>query len=58
MIKLLKAFYNRVIEVRQLQADRHIAMMQLKSMSDRELHDIGISRGEIRDLVFNGKTTY
>lgn len=47
----LYSMYRHMIEARQAEADRRIAFMQLNSMSDRELHDIGISRGDIRRIV-------
>lgn len=31
------------------------AIRQLMQMSDRQLHDIGVSRGEIKHLVRNGR---
>jgi uncharacterized protein YjiS (DUF1127 family) len=48
----VKAF-NRMIEARQKEANRRIAMMHLHKMSDRELHDIGIGRGDIRRIVYD-----
>lgn len=51
----IKSFFVRIfkamIEARQLEANRRIAMMQLSKMSDRELHDIGIGRGDIYRVV-------
>ena len=44
-------FGNVMIEARQESANRHIAMMQLYGMSDKELSDIGITRGDIRRVV-------
>ena len=49
--KALIRFGNAMIEARQESANRHIAMMQLHSMSDKELSDIGIGRGDIRRVV-------
>ncbi len=47
---LVKAL-NALIEARQKEANRRIAMMQLYAMSDRDLRDIGINRGDIRRVV-------
>ena len=58
MLKWLKRVLVRLQESRQAEADRRIAMMQLRRFSDRELSDLGIERGQIRDVVYNGKTTY
>jgi uncharacterized protein YjiS (DUF1127 family) len=58
MLKWLKRVLVRLQESRQAEADRRIAMMQLRRFSDRELSDLGIGRGQIRDVVYNGKTTY
>ena len=58
MLKWLKRVLVRLQESRQAEADRRIAMMQLGRLSDRELSDLGIGRGQIRDVVYNGKTTY
>ena len=44
-------FGKAMIEARQESANRHIAMMQLHSMTDKELNDIGITRGDIRRVV-------
>jgi uncharacterized protein YjiS (DUF1127 family) len=44
-----------LIEARQAEANRRIAMMHLHRMSDKELHDIGIGRGDIRRIVYEGK---
>jgi len=46
-------FLKRIIEARQKEVNRRIAMMHLQKMSDRELHDIGIGRGDIRRIVYN-----
>jgi len=42
-----------LIRARQAEADRRIAMMQLSRMTDRELNDIGIGRGDIRRVVYD-----
>lgn len=33
-----------------------VAMCELSALSDRELKDIGISRGQIREYAYGGKT--
>jgi uncharacterized protein YjiS (DUF1127 family) len=48
----MKKFLIRLIRARQKEANRQIAMMHLRRMSDRELHDIGIGRGDIRRIVY------
>ena len=47
---LVKVF-NAMIEARQRQANIRIAEMHLRGMTDRELNDIGIGRGDIRRVV-------
>jgi len=55
---MFKRFLTRLIKARQEETNRRIAMMQLSRLSNRELSDLGIGRGQIRDVVYNGKTTY
>ena len=52
MKQWLKKVFIKLIEARQAEANRRIAMMQLDRMSDRELNDIGIGRGDIRRVVY------
>lgn len=52
MLQFLKRALAALIKARQAEADRRIAMMQLGRMSDRELNDIGIGRGDIRRVVY------
>ena len=47
--------FNAMIEARQRQADGRIAEMHLWRMSDRELNDLGIGRGDIKRIVREGK---
>ena len=47
--------FNAMIEARQRQANARIAEMHLWRMSDRELNDIGIGRGDIKRIVKEGK---
>lgn len=58
MLNWLKKVLVALQESRQAEANRRIAMMQLSKMSNRELNDIGIGRGQIRDVVYNGKESY
>jgi len=46
-----KAWGKAMIEARQESANRRIAMMQLRGLTDRELHDIGIGRSDITRVV-------
>ena len=54
----IKAWFVRaleaLIEARQAEANRRIAEMHLYRMSDRELNDIGIGRGDIKRIVKEG----
>ena len=52
MKQWLKKVFIKMIEARQAEADRRIAMMQLSAMTDRELNDIGIGRGDIKRVVY------
>jgi len=47
--------FNAMIEARQRQANTRIAEMHLWRMSDRELNDLGIGRGDIKRVVREGK---
>jgi len=58
MLNWVKAVLKALQASRQEEADRRIAMMQLRRLSDRELSDLGIGRGQIRDVVYNGKESY
>jgi uncharacterized protein YjiS (DUF1127 family) len=55
MKQWLKKLFIAFIEARQAEANRRIAAMQLHSMTDRELNDIGIGRGDIRRVVYDEK---
>ena len=50
MNRIIK-YFERVAAYYAKKHEQQIAQSQLYKMSDRELHDIGISRGEIRNLV-------
>ena len=49
---MLKKIFVALIEARQRQANARIAEMQLNSMSSRELQDIGISRCDIKRVIY------
>ena len=55
MKEWFKKLFIALIKARQAEANRRIAMMQLSQMSDRELNDIGIGRGDIRRVVYDEK---
>ncbi len=48
---MFKKFLKKLIEARQEQANARIAEMHLWRMSDRELNDLGIGRGDIKRVV-------
>jgi len=52
MLESIKKFVNKLIEARQREVNRKIALNQLYKMSDRELQDLGIGRGDIRRVVY------
>lgn len=52
MKEWFKNLFIKLIEARQAEANRRIAMIQLHQMSDYELSDIGIGRGDIRRVVY------
>jgi len=54
METVMRKFFERLIEARQRQANARIAEMHLWRMSDRELNDLGIGRGDIRRVVHEG----
>ena len=51
----MRKFFERLIEARQRQANARIAEMHLWRMSDRELNDLGIGRGDIKRVVYETK---
>jgi len=58
MKEWFKKLFIAMIEARQAEANRRIAMMQLSQMSERELNDIGIGRGDIRRVVYEEDENY
>lgn len=52
--------FKKIIESIQKAQMRRVAFWQLANMTDKELHDIGVARGDIRRIVYEdwgGKTT-
>ena len=52
MKEWFKKVFVAMIEARQREANAKIAAMQLHRMSDCELNDIGIGRGDIRRVAY------
>lgn len=50
----MRKFFERLIEARQRQANARIAEMHLWRMSERELNDLGIGRGDIKRVAYEG----
>jgi len=53
---LVHAFTGEAAVIKKIQElqQRRVDYWQLKNLSDKELRDIGISRGEIYDKVYGG----
>lgn len=45
---MLKRLLNRIIELQEKRA----AYWMLQNLTDRELHDMGLGRGDIRRMVY------
>ena len=58
MKEWFKKVFVALIEARQREANAKIAAMQLYRMSDRELNDIGIGRGDIRRIPYEEVQNY
>jgi hypothetical protein len=58
MKEWFKKIFVAFIEARQREANAKIAAMQLHRMSDRELNDIGIGRGDIRRIAYEEVQSY
>jgi uncharacterized protein YjiS (DUF1127 family) len=58
MKEWFKKVFVALIEARQREANAKIAAMQLYRMSDRELNDIGIGRGDIRRVAYEEVENY
>ena len=52
---MFKRLLNRIIEARTESARRKIARLQLYSMTDRELQDLGINRYDMEKAVLTGR---
>ena len=48
---MIKRLFEKIVESRLRTANYYI----LHSLSDKELRDIGVTRGEIHDRVYNRK---
>lgn len=48
---MMSNFFKKIVKTFERSAAER-AVQELNRMSDRELDDIGISRGEIRDAVY------
>ena len=57
MNKVIKMFGNLVHTTSQRRKNRQ-AINELRSLSDRELNDLGLSRGSIVSAVINGRPGY
>ena len=47
---MLQYLHKLVVKIQKAQ-ERRAAFWQLHNLTDKELHDIGISRGQIREIV-------
>ena len=47
MLKIIKKLFKKI----ELIQARRAAYWQLQNLTDKELKDIGINRGEIRDII-------
>ena len=52
---MFKRVFQKLIKAREESARRKIARMQLYSMTDRELRDLGIGRYDIERVILTGK---
>jgi len=53
---MFRKLFTNMIEARQRHANQVIARDHLRHMSDRELQDIGINRGDINRVVSATRT--
>jgi uncharacterized protein YjiS (DUF1127 family) len=51
MLQCLYNWFSRILTAMQEAQMRRVAHWQLHNMTDRELRDIGISRGQIREVL-------
>jgi uncharacterized protein YjiS (DUF1127 family) len=47
MLKFIKKLFKKIEKIQT----RRAAYWQLQNLTDKELKDIGINRGEIRDII-------
>ena len=52
---MFKRLFNKIVEARTESARRKIARLQLYSMTERELQDLGINRCDIERVILTGK---
>jgi uncharacterized protein YjiS (DUF1127 family) len=52
---MFKRLFNKIVEARTESAKRKIARIQLYSMTDKELLDLGIGRYDIERVILTGK---
>ncbi len=52
---MIRKLFNRIVEARTESARRKIARLQLYSMTERELRDLGIGRCDIERVILSGK---
>lgn len=52
---MFKRLFNKIVEARTESARRKIARLQLYSMTERELRDLGIGRYDIEKAVLTGR---
>ena len=52
---MFKRLFNKIVESRTESARRKIARLQLYSMTDKELQDLGINRYDIEKAVLTGR---
>jgi uncharacterized protein YjiS (DUF1127 family) len=55
MMNFLSRVFTAIVESRMREAERRVAMYQLSSMTDRELKDMGVTRGELKQVVTQGR---
>ena len=46
---MLKKIWNRIVEMQEARA----AYFPLQNMTDKELHDIGVTRGELKQRIYS-----
>ena len=46
---MLKKIWNRIVTMQEARA----AYFALQNMTDKELHDIGVTRGELKQRIYS-----